>query len=92
MAGDGRTGEFDNGGDVNLIEQPEQHELFVVVVFVFDNAGSADADDGDLPRSLSLLYRRLPSFFLSFFSSSACLMAKQSSNVDHRFMRGGGRS
>ncbi len=43
MAGDGRTRDFDNGGDV--IEQPEQqqHELFVV----FDNAGSADADDGD---------------------------------------------
>jgi hypothetical protein len=41
MAGDGRTGEFDNVGDVNI-----EHQLFVLVVF---DAGSADTDDGDLP-------------------------------------------
>ena len=54
MAGDGRTGEFDNGRDVNIDQQQQQHKLFVLV---FDNARStADTDDGDLlfynsPRS-----------------------------------------
>lgn len=37
---DGRRREFDNGSDVNV------QQLFVVVV---DNAGSANAHDGDLP-------------------------------------------
>jgi hypothetical protein len=44
MAGDGRTGEFDNGRDVNIDQQ--QQQLFVLV---FDNVRStADTDEGDL--------------------------------------------
>lgn len=94
MAGDGRTGEFDNGGDVIEQHQPEQqqqqqHELFVVVVF--DNAGSADADDGDL--LCHFFFCVSSSSFFSLFSPLALFFwvvdgQTQSSNVDHRFYGG----
>jgi hypothetical protein len=85
MAGDGRTGEFDNGRDV---DQQQQHKLFVLV---FDNARStADTDDGDLlyitPPHRSYIYVPLFSSIVLFKTFCDFGNGQKSSNVDHHFM------
>jgi hypothetical protein len=63
MAGDGRTGEFDNGRDVNIDQQ--QQQLFVLV---FDNARStADTDEGDLLFITPSRPVRIAFFYWYFF-------------------------